>query len=216
MSVSGSRAKSLLDFLLFLRDDVERLRIAGTIIAVSGNSIDIRVIRGHLSASVAIRRSMNCPKCHRDTKVMDSRTSSEGMVIRRRRECRRCGFRFSTVEEIAILDLTIIKRDGRREPYNREKIVSGLRKAFEKRPITSEELRRLVAVIERDIQLLRKPEVRSAEIGDILLRHLRKADEVAYVRFASVYQSFSDLQGFRRILQQLESPKKIQKQKRKK
>lgn len=145
---------------------------------------------------------------------MDSRTSSEGMVIRRRRECIRCGFRFSTVEEIAILDLTIIKRDGRREPYNREKIMAGLRKAFEKRPITSEELRRLIAVIERDIQLLRKPEVRSVEIGEILLRHLRKTDEVAYVRFASVYQSFSDLQGFRRALQQLESPSKSGKKKR--
>lgn len=125
------------------------------------------------------------------------------MLIRRRRECVRCGFRFSTIEEVAILDLTIIKRDGRREPYGREKIVAGLRKAFEKRPITSDELRRLIAVIERDLQLLRKPEVRSAEVGEVILRQLRKLDEVAYVRFASVHQSFSDLEGFRSVLRQL-------------
>lgn len=122
------------------------------------------------------------------------------MLIRRRRECTRCGFRFSTVEEIAILDLTIIKRDGRREPYTREKVAAGLRKAFEKRPITSDEFRRLVAVIERDIQLLRKPEVCSAEVGEIILRRLRKQDEVAYVRFASVHQSFTNLEGFREAL----------------
>lgn len=147
---------------------------------------------------------MRCPKCKTgDTKVTDSRTSSEGMLIRRRRECTRCGFRFSTIEEVAILDLTIIKRDGRREPYSREKVVVGLKKAFEKRPITSDELRRLVARVERDIQLLRKPEVRSAELGNIILRQLRKLDEVAYVRFASVHQSFSGLEGFREVLRQL-------------
>ena len=147
---------------------------------------------------------MNCPKCHRDTKVTDSRTSSEGMVIRRRRECLRCAFRFSTVEEVAILDLTILKRDGRREPYSREKLLAGLRKAFEKRPIASDELRSLVAVIERDVQMLRKPEVRSAEIGEVILRHLRKTDEVAYVRFASVYESFDGLRSFRDALDALE------------
>lgn len=147
---------------------------------------------------------MHCPKCKTgDTKVTDSRTSSEGMLIRRRRECTRCGFRFSTIEEVAILDLTVIKRDGRREPYSREKVIVGLQKAFEKRPITSDELRRLIARVERDIQLLRKPEVRSAEVGEIILRQLRKLDEVAYVRFASVHQSFSDLEGFREVLRQL-------------
>ncbi|MBI4142660.1 transcriptional repressor NrdR [Candidatus Uhrbacteria bacterium] len=146
---------------------------------------------------------MMCPKCHRDTKVTDSRTSSEGMIIRRRRECVRCGFRFSTIEEVAILDLTVLKRNGRREPYSRDKVLAGLQKAIEKRPITSDELRRLVAVIERDIQLTRKPEVRSTEIGEIILRHLKKLDEVAYVRFASVYQSFSDLRGFQEALHTL-------------
>ncbi|MBI2482719.1 transcriptional repressor NrdR [Candidatus Uhrbacteria bacterium] len=151
---------------------------------------------------------MNCPKCHHeDTKVTDTRMSSDGMIIRRRRECIRCAFRFSTMEEPAILELTVIKRDGRREPYGREKLVAGLRKAFERRPITSEELQRTVAAIERDIQLLRKPEVRSTEIGDLVLRHLRKADEVAYVRFASVYESFNDLRSFREVLDALERRK---------
>lgn len=157
---------------------------------------------------------MNCPQCHRDTKVTDSRISSEGMIIRRRRACRRCRFRFSTIEEIAILDLTVIKRDGRREPYSRDKILAGLRKAFEKRPITTEEIRRLVAVIERDIQMLRKPEVRSAEIGEIILRQLRNADEVAYVRFASVYESFDDLRSFRNALHTLERNRKKTKTRR--
>lgn len=158
---------------------------------------------------------MHCPKCKTgDTKVTDSRTSSEGMLIRRRRECTRCGFRFSTIEEVAILDLTIIKRDGRREPYSREKVIVGLQKAFEKRPITSDELRRLVTRVERDIQLLRKPEVRSAEVGEIILRQLRKQDEVAYVRFASVHQSFSDLEGFREVLRQLSVKRNAKKRKR--
>ncbi|MBI4435031.1 transcriptional repressor NrdR [Candidatus Uhrbacteria bacterium] len=157
---------------------------------------------------------MHCPKCKNgDTKVTDSRTSSEGMLIRRRRECVRCGFRFSTIEEVAILDLTVIKRDGRRELYSREKVVVGLKKAFEKRPITSDELRRLVARVERDIQLLRKPEVRSGEVGDIILRQLRKLDEVAYVRFASVHQSFSDLEGFRDVLRTL-APNKLKRRRR--
>ena len=112
------------------------------------------------------------------------------------------------------MDLTIIKRDGRREPYSREKVVTGLQKAFEKRPITSEELRRLIAVIERDIQLFRKSEVRSAEVGDVILRHLRKIDEVAYVRFASVHQSFSDLEGFREALRMLGGNRRRKKRKR--
>src|SRR3990167_4822616 len=115
---------------------------------------------------------MYCPKCHaRDTKVTDSRVAADGLSIRRRRACvrPRCGFRFSTVEEVAILDLTVIKRDGRREPYSREKLLNGLRKAFERRPVTTEELRQLVAAIERDIQLLRRPEVRSSMIGELVL-----------------------------------------------
>lgn len=149
---------------------------------------------------------MFCPKCrYKDTKVTDSRAASDGTSIRRRRECARprCGFRFSTVEEVAILDLTVIKRDGRREPYSREKLLNGLRKAFERRPVTTEELRQLVAAIERDIQLLRRPEVRSTAIGEIVLRHLRRVDVVAYVRFASVYESFDDLESFHHVLETL-------------
>ncbi|MFH1099123.1 MAG: transcriptional regulator NrdR [Candidatus Uhrbacteria bacterium] len=158
---------------------------------------------------------MRCPKCrHADTKVYDSRTSSEGMAIRRRRECRRCSFRFSTVEEIAILDLTVVKRDGRREPYSREKVLAGIRKSFERRSITTEELLRLVAVVERDIQMLRKSEVRSTEIGEIILQRLRKVDEVAYVRFASVYQSFENLEGFWQVLRSLKASNKTKSNKK--
>ncbi|MDO8425070.1 MAG: transcriptional regulator NrdR [bacterium] len=154
---------------------------------------------------------MHCPRCRSsDTKVLDSRVTADGLTIRRRRECsrKRCEFRFSTLEEIAILDLSIIKRDGRREPYSREKLLAGLRKAFERRPITMEELRQIVAAIERDVQLLRKPEVRSTIIGDLILKHLRKLDEVAYVRFASVYESFKDLASFRKVLDALEGKRK--------
>lgn len=150
---------------------------------------------------------MWCPRCRsRDTRVVDSRVTADGLSIRRRRECgkKRCSFRFSTLEEIAILDLTVIKRDGRRELYNRAKILAGLERAFERRPITSDELRQLLASVERDIQLLRKPEVRSTVIGDLVLKHLRRMDEVAYVRFASVYESFSDLRSFRDALDALE------------
>ncbi|MDO8463167.1 MAG: transcriptional regulator NrdR [bacterium] len=154
---------------------------------------------------------MYCPKCRsKETRVLDSRVSPDGVAIRRRRECVRkpCSFRFSTLEEIAILDLGILKRDGRRESYSREKLLGGLRKAFERRPITAEELRKLVAAIERDLQLLRKAEVRSTVIGDLILKHLRKVDEVAYVRFASVYESFDGLASFRKVLETLTNTRK--------
>jgi transcriptional repressor NrdR len=154
---------------------------------------------------------MFCPRCrHKDTKVVDSRMSAGGVAIRRRREClrKRCVFRFSTIEEVAILDMTVIKRDGRREPYSREKLMGGLKKAFERRPITTEELQKLVSAIERDLQILRKPEIRSTQIGEIVLRHMRRIDEVAYVRFVSVYESFDDLQSFRELLSGLEGKKR--------
>ena len=103
---------------------------------------------------------MKCPVCyHIDTKVVDSRVASDGLCIRRRRECLKCGFRFSTYEEIEILDLMIVKRDGRKESYSREKIVSGLKKALEKRPTTDEKFKKLLHAIERDLQVLKKNEV---------------------------------------------------------
>lgn len=147
---------------------------------------------------------MKCPACHHpDTKVLDSRVSSDGIAIRRRRECLKCGFRFSTREEIEILDLIIIKRDGSRENYNRDKIANGLIKALEKRPISETEFKKLVSKIERDIQLKKKSELKSSEIGEMVMKNLKRVDQVAYIRFASVYRSFEDAASFRRELNKL-------------
>ena len=147
---------------------------------------------------------MKCPICyHQDTKVIDSRAAADGLSIRRRRECLKCSFRFSTNEEVQILDLMVVKRDGRKEGYVRDKLIKGLRRAFEKRPITDERFKKLINLIERDIQALRKPEVVSEQIGQIIMKHLKKFDQVAYIRFASVYQSFKDAQSFRRELNKL-------------
>ncbi len=148
--------------------------------------------------------TMRCPACHNDdTRVNDSRLVNDGMAIRRRRECTKCGFRFSTYEEVEILNLTVTKRDGRREPYSKEKLEQGLKKAFEKRPITHDEFKRLVNKIERDIQLIGKEEIKSSEIGEIIMRNLKRKDQVAYIRFASVYRSFKDAQTFQQELKKL-------------
>ncbi|HOZ56200.1 MAG: Transcriptional repressor NrdR [Parcubacteria group bacterium ADurb.Bin316] len=152
---------------------------------------------------------MKCPVCHyQDTKVVDSRVATDGSSIRRRRECLKCGFRFSTYEEIEILDLTVIKRDGSKEVYDKDKLVRGLKKALEKRPITEEKFKQLVNSVERDIQALRKNEITSNQIGQIVMKYLRKVDQVAYIRFASVYQSFKDLQTFQKELDKLTAGKK--------
>lgn len=144
---------------------------------------------------------MRCPACHyHDTKVTDSRVADAGMAIRRRRECLRCGFRFSTYEEVEILNLTVIKRDGRKEPYSREKLEVGIRKSFEKRPISHEDFKKLVSRIERDIQITGKTEIPTRQIGDLVMRHLKRQDEVAYIRFASVYRSFRDAESFKKEL----------------
>ncbi len=147
---------------------------------------------------------MKCPVCYfQDTKVVDSRVAADGLSIRRRRECLKCGFRFSTYEEVEILDLTVVKRDGRKESYVRDKLVKGLKSAFEKRPITEEKFKKLINLIERDLQALRKNEILSEQIGQIVMKQLKKMDQVAYIRFASVYQSFKDAQSFKRELNKL-------------
>lgn len=147
---------------------------------------------------------MKCPACHHaNSKVTDSRLINEGMAIRRRRECLQCGFRFSTYEEVEILNLNVIKRDGRQEPYSKEKLASGLKKAFEKRPITQDEFKRLVNKIERDIQLAGKDEIKTSQIGEIVMKHLKRKDQIAYIRFASVYRSFKDVRTFQQELKQL-------------
>lgn len=140
---------------------------------------------------------MRCPVCNStETKVTDSRVISDGMGIKRRRECEKCSYRFSTREEIEIFDLAVIKRDGRREPYSRAKLVAGLEHSLHKLPITSEAFTRLVQNIERDIQKKKKTELTSDVIGEILMKRLKRFNKVAYIRFASVYRSFQDVSGF--------------------
>ncbi len=155
---------------------------------------------------------MKCPVCYyQDTKVIDSRVASDGLSIRRRRECLKCGFRFSTYEELEILDLMIVKRDGRKESYNRDKLTKGLNRALEKRPITEDKFKRLIHSIERDLQKLRQGEITSSQVGQIVMRHLKRVDQVAYIRFASVYESFKDAQTFRRELNKLLKSRKSRK-----
>jgi transcriptional repressor NrdR len=139
---------------------------------------------------------------------MDSRLIEDGMTIRRRRECEKCGFRFSTVEQTEILNLSVVKRDGRHEPYSREKLETGLRRSFQKLSITQDEFKRLVNRIERDIQIIGRTEIKSKEIGEIVMRHLKRANQVAYIRFASVYRSFKDVETFQRELHDLLKPRR--------
>jgi len=151
---------------------------------------------------------MKCPICYTDTKVIDSRVAPDGLSIRRRRECLKCGFRFSTYEEMEILDLAVVKRDGRKEAYSREKMVRGLKKSLEKRPITDDRFKKLVNSIERDLQKLRKNEITTHQVGQIVMKNLKRVDQVAYIRFASVYESFKDVQTFHRELNKLLKNKK--------
>src|SRR3989339_1004379 len=152
---------------------------------------------------------MKCPIClFQDTKVVDSRVAVDGFSIRRRRECLKCGFRFSTYEEIELLDLVIVKKDGRKEAYDKEKMLRGLKRSLEKRTITDDEFKKLVSAIEMDLQALRKSEVDSREIGKIIMKELKKVDKVAFIRFASVYESFEDLEDFQEELNKLLKNKK--------
>lgn len=147
---------------------------------------------------------MFCPICQTDTKVLESRTTTQNSVIRRRRECLGCKFRFSTIEEIEILDLQIIKRSGEKEPYAREKLITGIRRSLQKRPVTEENFKKLINDIERDIQITAKNNtILSSDIGEIVMRHLKSFDTVAYVRFASVYRDFKDPEAFAREVAKL-------------
>src|SRR3989339_1073896 len=153
---------------------------------------------------------MNCPVCaNKDTKVVDSRLGGEGFSIRRRRLCPKCNFRFSTVEKMEILDLTVIKRDGRRENYNKEKLIRGLRTSLEKRQYLEDDFYKLINEIEKDIQKDAKNEITSKKIGEIVMKQLKSFDQVAYIRYASVYRSFKDVQTFQKELNQLLRKKKI-------
>ena len=140
---------------------------------------------------------MKCPQCSfEEDKVVDSRTTKEGEAIRRRRECLKCGFRFTTYEYIERAPLMVVKKDGRREEYSREKLLGGLLKACEKRPVSREQLEKVIDDVETVMFARFKNEVKSAEIGNLVIDRLQALDEVAYVRFASVYRQFKDINQF--------------------
>jgi transcriptional repressor NrdR len=140
---------------------------------------------------------MKCPFCKRpDSKVVDSRGSGDGFMIRRRRECEGCGARFTTYERVEHAPLRVIKRDGRREEFDRDKLRRSLEVACRKRPVPTEAIENVVALIEHELSGTIGREVEASRLGEIVMRELRKLDEVAYVRFASVYRAFDDVGEF--------------------
>lgn len=140
---------------------------------------------------------MRCPNCQGlGSKVLDSRPVNEGRSIRRRRECETCAFRFTTFETIEEIPLIVVKKGENRETFNREKLLTGLIKACEKRPVPLEKLETIVNHVERELRSRGVSEVKSVEIGELVMDELAKVDEVAYVRFASVYRQFKDINVF--------------------
>ena len=147
---------------------------------------------------------MKCPFCsHLESRVIDSRLSREGDVTRRRRECEECERRFTTYERVEEILPLVVKKDGRREPYDRLKIITGLKKACEKRPISIETIEDIADHIERTLQGRGEKEISGAMIGEEVMRHLYDLDKVAYVRFSSVYRSFQDIDEFMSELRDL-------------
>ena len=147
---------------------------------------------------------MYCPYCkHDDDKVIDSRSSNEGTVIRRRRECTKCGRRYTTYERVEEVPLFVIKKDQRRELYDRKKVLAGIHRAFEKRPVPAEAQEQIVSDLEKMLEEKFEKEVPSSSIGEYVMERLAKIDQVAYVRFASVYRQFKDINQFMKELQLL-------------
>lgn len=147
---------------------------------------------------------MKCNECHSDdTKVIESRDVTDGEAIRRRRMCLACNNRFTTYERLERPQIVVVKNDGVRELFNRDKLLSGLLRASEKTTLSNVELERLVSDIERELYACGEPEVRTAKIGDMAMQRLSSLNEVAYVRFASVYRRFTDIAGFERQLSEL-------------
>jgi len=147
---------------------------------------------------------MKCPFCgHADSKVVDSRPADEGSSIRRRRECLKCGKRFTTYETIERTPLMLVKRDGTRQPYDRQKLLNGIIKACEKRPVSIQRMEELVNKIEQRLFSSLDYEISSKLIGEMVMEELRSVDEVAYVRFASVYRQFKDINTFMEELNML-------------
>jgi transcriptional repressor NrdR len=152
---------------------------------------------------------MRCPFCNNiEDRVVDSRESKEGDVIRRRRECVACGRRFTSYEKIEMLPFQVVKRDERREPYDREKLIRGLQVACRKRPVPAAKIDSIADAIEAAMQETGEREISSREIGNLIMARLRLLDPVAYVRFASVYRGFEDLEEFVRELHHLKDEAK--------
>lgn len=152
---------------------------------------------------------MHCPFCgHEETKVTDSRLAAEGRQIRRRRECLRCGERFTTFESAELLMPHVVKSDGRREPFDASKLAAGMHKALEKRPVGSEAVEQAVERICHRLRVMGEREVPSRTIGEQVMEELRHLDEVAYVRFASVYRHFQDAEAFREAVEHLRNQRR--------
>lgn len=147
---------------------------------------------------------MKCPFCENEnTKVIDSRPTEEGHAIRRRRECEACGKRFTTYEKVEESIVMVIKKDGRREAFDRSKVFNGIVKACEKRPVSMAEIERMVIEIERSINNMMVNEIESNIVGELIMDQLKKVDQVAYVRFASVYRQFTDVNTFVKEIEKL-------------
>lgn len=147
---------------------------------------------------------MKCPFCdNQDTKVIDSRHTEEGHAIRRRRECDKCNKRFTTYEKVEEMILMVVKKDGSREAFDRSKILSGIVKACEKRPVSMAAIEQVVDDIERGLNNMMEKEVQSSFIGELIMEQLKELDEVAYVRFASVYRQFTDVNTFVKEIEKL-------------
>ena len=150
---------------------------------------------------------MRCPKCgNLDDKVLDSRAAHDGKAIRRRRECLACSYRFTTFEEILRDELSVIKRDGRREDFSRQKLLSGISRACLKRSVTDDQIEKIVDSVVETLQRRDSTDIPSSEIGELVMRALRKLDQVAYVRFASVYQRFEDVEQFKHVIDEVVKP----------
>jgi transcriptional repressor NrdR len=146
---------------------------------------------------------LKCPYCnHPETSVIESR-ESEDFRVRRRRECMGCKKRFTTYEEAQVLDMQVVKKDGRREQFDKKKLISGLHRAFEKRPVSSETIEKIADAVERQVRHLKSVDVPSKKIGEMVMRKIRAVDDVAYIRFASVYYSFEDSKSFEGILREM-------------
>ena len=151
---------------------------------------------------------MHCPFCnHQDTRVSDKREIDEGRITRRRRECLSCKKRFTTYEETERIELSVLKRDNRREPFNKQKLLAGFLKACEKRPISREQIDQATNEIEQEIANMELKEIPTRSVGEIVMNKLKKMDHVAYIRFASVYKQFADVEDFKKELDNLISKK---------